>query len=316
MFHNSSANWGLIMSILETDFIEAVKNLSKIYQPPHLLVGIGDDTAVLKKTEHDLLFAADMLMDGIHFKLKDIDPMLVGRKALAVNLSDIAAMGGRPIAVTVSLAVPESINPAVPLQIMEGVFALAKTYNVAVSGGDTNVWKHPLVIDVAVIGEVSKKGPVLRSGAKTGDHIFVTGPLGLSIQGKHLSFEPRIKEAQFLHEHYTLTSMIDISDGLAKDLRLVLKASRCGAILNTGKIPRSKNPDGQACGIEQAMTDGEDFELCFTLSSDDAARLKSDVKYPGAELFDIGIITAEQNFCFESGQDIQLNGYVHGRNNS
>ncbi len=300
------------MSILETDFIDALKKLSIKYQPPHLLVGIGDDTAVLKKPEHNLLFAADMLMDGTHFKLNDIDPKLIGRKALAVNLSDIAAMGGRPIAVTVSLAVPETIDPAVPLKIMEGIFALAKTYNVAVSGGDTNVWKHPLVIDVAVIGEVSAKGPVLRSGARPGDHIFVTGPLGLSIHGKHLSFEPRLNEAQFLHEHYNLTSMIDISDGLAKDLRFVLAASRCGAVLNEAQIPCSLDENGKRCSVEQALSDGEDFELCFTVSSEDAKRLKSDIRYPGVDLFDIGIITAEQGFRFETGEEIRLMGYVHG----
>ena len=300
------------MGILETEFILALNKLEKNNHPAHLLHGIGDDTAVIKRPEQNLLFAADMLMDGTHFILRDIDPKLIGRKALAVNLSDIAAMGGKPLAVTVSLAVPEDLDPAVPFKIMEGIFELAKTYNVAVSGGDTNVWKHPLVIDVAVIGEVSKKGPVLRSGAKPGDHIFVTGPLGRSILGKHLSFVPRLKEAQFLHEHYQLTSMIDISDGLAKDLRLVLTASKCGAQLFEQKIPRSLDKDGKPCSIEQALSDGEDFELCFTLSDEDAAKLKKDKTYPGNGVHHIGVITPELDFCFDNGKEITFSGYIHG----
>jgi thiamine-monophosphate kinase len=301
------------MGILETDFILALNKLEKNGRPAHLLLGIGDDTAVLKRPKQNLLFASDMLMDGTHFVLRDIDPKLAGRKALAVNLSDIAAMGGKPIAVTVSLAIPEDMDPVVPLKIMEGIYDLAKTYNVAVSGGDTNVWKHPLVIDIAVIGEVSNGGPVLRSGAKPGDHIFVTGPLGLSIQGKHLSFEPRLKEAAFLHEHYKLTSMIDISDGIAKDLRLVLTASNCGAVLYEENLPRSLNSDGKPCSIDHALSDGEDFELCFTLTPEDAAKLKRDKSYPGHSIYHIGVITTELDFRFASGKEITINGYVHGR---
>jgi thiamine-monophosphate kinase len=304
------------MGILETDFIEALDKLERNARPSHLLQGIGDDTAVIKRPDHNLLFAADMLMDGTHFVLRDTDAKLVGRKALAVNLSDIAAMGGRPIAVTVSLAIPENMDSSTPLKIMEGIYELASTYNVAVSGGDTNVWQHPFVIDVAVVGEVSKKGPVLRSGAKPGDHIFVTGPLGLSLLGKHLRFEPRLKEAQFLHEHYQLTSMIDISDGIAKDLRLVLSASKCGAIIYEDKIPKTLDSSGRPCSTEQALTDGEDFELCFTLTAEESTKLKMDKSYPGSGLHQIGVMTVGSSFRFDNGQDITMKGYVHGRSSS
>lgn len=301
------------MTTVETKLIERIKAITtKDAASELLLTGIGDDTAVLARPRGPLLFAADMLMDGTHFDLPGTAPELIGRKALAVNLSDIAAMGGTPLAVTVSIAVPAAIDPSIPVRIMTGMQTLAREFGVTICGGDTNVWQHPLVIDVAIIGETHPKGPVLRSGAKAGDRIIVTGPLGLSISGHHLRFQPKVIEAKYLHDTYTLHSMIDISDGLAKDLRHILQQSSCGATLNRNHLPRNRHAAGTACTIEQALSDGEDFELCFTLSPEEAARALHDKSYPGSILYDIGFITAEPGLRFEDGSEILTAGYEHG----
>jgi thiamine-monophosphate kinase len=301
------------MTLPETRLIEKIKKMAAgTDSRKRLITGIGDDTAVLKRPGGNLLFAADMLMDGTHFNLQGTEPELIGRKALAVNLSDIAAMAGIPLAVTVSLAIPDNIPDDIPLRIMSGLSDLAKEYEVTVCGGDTNIWKNPLVIDVAVIGEATGRGPVLRGGAQPGDHIFVTGPLGLSILGRHLRFCPRLSEAQYLHKNYLLTSMIDISDGLAKDLRHVLEMSGGGATLNRESIPLNRNPDGSECSIDQALADGEDFELCFTVARDAAEILKRDTGYPGGPLHEIGVITPERGLRFADGQEITISGYEHG----
>lgn len=267
---------------------------------------------MLKPSAGPLLFAADMLLDGVHFRLHDMQPELIGRKALAVNLSDIAAMAGTPLAVTVSLAVPSGLDPQVPVRIMQGLTALAQEYDVAVCGGDTNVWPHPLVIDVAVIGEAHPQGAVLRSGARAGDEIFVTGPLGGTIEGKHLSFTPRLREAAWLREHYPVTAMIDLSDGLATDLRHVLTASGVGAVLFRDRIPVNKDPSGSPYTLEQALCGGEDFELCFTVDSATAEKIRQDTSWPGSLPVHIGRITSDSGLRFEDGTVIAWKGYEHG----
>lgn len=291
----------------ELSLIEKIKSV--VNQSPAVITGIGDDTAILERPAGPLLFAADMLMDGTHFKLSEIAPELAGRKALAVNLSDIAAMAGTPLAVTVSLAIPKNMNEKVSLAVMHGLNELACQFGVAVCGGDTNVWDHPFVIGVTIIGAAHPKGSVLRSGAKAGDHIFVTGPLGGTISGKHLSFVPRVREATWLKEHYALNSMIDLSDGLAKDLRHILEQSQRGAVLSEDQIPRNDN-----CSLENAMCGGEDFELCFTLPASESAKLATDQSYPGGRLYKIGIITSEPGLRFADGRSVLWHGYEHGIN--
>jgi len=252
-----------------------------------LVKGIGDDTAVIKcdKKRH-LLFTTDMLIEGVHFKIRGVKPSLIGRKSLAVNISDIAAMGGRPKYGIVAFgASPSSKLPFVK-ELFRGVKKLADEFEVYIIGGDTNK-SDKLIINISLIGEVEMGHLVLRSGAKVGDAIFVTGNLGGSLKsGRHLSFVPRIKESRFLVENFKINSMIDISDGLASDLARITESSNVGAVLDEKSIPVSRG-----CNVKNALFDGEDFELLFTALKKDADKILK--KWPfKLKLSAVGRITA------------------------
>src|SRR5207253_7470006 len=230
-----------------------------------VLLGPGDDTAALGwPADTPCLVTADMLLEGSCFLLAEAGPRRVGRKAMAVNLSDIAAMAGRPVAAVVSVGLPRRGGRALAEELYRGLREVADAFDTAIVGGDTNSWDGPLVISVTLLGEATGRGPVRRSGARPGDWLLVTGPLGGSILGKHLDFTPRVREALRLHEAADLRAMIDVSDGLAADLQHICRESGCGAVLDAGRIPiadaaRALN-DGRA-PLEHALTDGEDFEL-------------------------------------------------------
>lgn len=238
--------------------------------------GIGDDTAVLPfSKQEDLLLTTDMSVEGTHFT-SNTSPELIGRKALARNLSDIAAMGGKPTFAVVSLGLPKKIKADVVKKIYKGVNDLAAEFGVYIVGGDT-VKSEKIVIDVTLLGKVAKNKAVLRSGAKRGDQIFVSGRLGGSLKsGRHLTFTPRIREAQYLVKNIHPTAMIDISDGLAGDLGHILEQSKVGGVLFESHIPR--NPGAT---LEQALFDGEDFELLFTVKSKDAKKLSKKFHHIG-----------------------------------
>ena len=232
--------------------------------------GIGDDAAVLNfsKSKNDYeLFTTDMMVEDVHFTRR-MKPSSIGHKALACNISDIAAMGGRPRAAVISLGVPPDLRSSVVQEIYSGISRLAEKFQVSIVGGDT-VYSKKIIINVALLGLVKKSELVLRDGAAPEDMIFVTGALGRSFPtGKHLSFLPRVKESQFLVKHFHPTAMIDISDGLAADLFHILNSSRVGACLYEEKIPRAKN-----ASLNEALSDGEDFELLFTLPKKEGERL-------------------------------------------
>src|SRR5437868_4064648 len=177
-----------------------------------------------------------MLMEGVDFTIPPATPQQIGWKSLAVNLSDIAAMAGQPVACVVSVSLPRQNGFALGQDLMEGIVQCADQFGVAIAGGDTNTWDGPLVISITVLGEPTSKGPVLRSGAGPGDWIMATGSFGGSIAGKHLNFTPRVNEALVLHETAALHAMIDVSDGLAADLWHILDESCVGAILDAGAI--------------------------------------------------------------------------------
>jgi thiamine-monophosphate kinase len=224
-----------------------------------VIVGSGDDCAVLRfDKKFYQLYTCDMIVEGVDFTAKD-DPGLIGRKALAVSLSDIAACGGIPRYAVVSMGLPAKwIKKAE--KIAGGLFRLAKDYGVNIVGGDLSR-ANRLVLDVSMLGIVEKNKLVLRSGAKVGDVVFVTGSLGRSIAGKHLRFVPRVKEARFLVKNFKITSMIDISDGIAQDLGHILKASNVGARIYKDALPLSR----EARNFEEALYGGEEFELLFTV---------------------------------------------------
>ena len=207
-------------------------------------LGIGDDCAILGVGEGtgagcDLLITTDMLMDGRHFHLEQDGPEAVGYKAMGVNLSDIAAMAGIPRAAVVAVALPRDSAVEVAHGLHAGMRTLADRFGVDLVGGDTNAWDGPLVITVTVLGQATVRGAVRRSGARPGDVILVTGPLGGSLgSGRHLRPEPRIAEALAIHRAATIHAMIDLSDGLSSDLGHILAESGgLGAVLDAAAIP-------------------------------------------------------------------------------
>lgn len=256
----------------EFSLIEWFRNKTSAHD--RVLVGIGDDTAVLRVPESSRqLVTVDMLMEGTHFQIPDVSAADVGRKALAVNLSDIAAMAGRPIAAVVSVALSRRHGTDFAKELYVGLKELADQFGVAIAGGDTNTWDGPSVISVTVLGEATGSGPVLRSGARAGDWIMSTGRFGGSLSGKHFSFEPRVNEALVLHQTVDLHAMIDVSDGLAADLHHILEESHVGAVIEAESVPISDVVDRKQAPIEGALGDGEDFELLFTVSEIDGQSL-------------------------------------------
>ncbi len=258
--------------------------------------GIGDDAAVVEWGSRCGLLAADMLLDGVHFETSSQSPVAIGRKALAVNLSDVAAMAGVPRFALVSLALPRSASADFAAGIFEGLKSIADEFNTAIVGGDTTSWDGPFAINVAIVGDVVGDRAVTRSGAKPGDWLFVTGELGGSLLGRHLTFTPRVREAGILHRAVDLHAMIDVSDGLVADLYHVLEESAAGAILHEAAIPVSdaaRQVVDDRSPLEHALGDGEDFELLFAVSPGDGAKLVSENPI-GIRLSHIGEVTVEQ----------------------
>jgi thiamine-monophosphate kinase len=299
----------------EFDYIRWLRQRTPAH--PRVAVGPGDDCAVLRPSTAPLLVKTDMLLENCHFVLEQAGPRRVGRKALAVNLSDIAAMGGRPVAAVVSVGLPRRGTQALAEELYSGMRALADEFETAIVGGDTNAWDGGLVVSVALLGDAGPQGPILRSGARPGDWLFVTGPLGGSILGKHLEFTPRIREALQLQEHAPIHAMLDISDGLAADVNHLCEESGCGAVLAAERIPISaaaRQMSDDRTPLEHAVTDGEDFELAFAVAPEDGRRLLAQQPIMGITLSWIGECLAGQGLWLEeSGQRRPLppTGYVH-----
>jgi len=259
----------------ELELIEWIRQ--RAHANPQVDVGLGDDTAVVRGGSDSTLVTTDTLSEGRHFTIPPATPAGIGHKALAVNLSDIAAMAGRPTFAFVSLVLTQQQGFEFARAVMDSLIATADEFSVVVAGGDTNVWDGPLVIGVTLMGEPTGTGPVLRSGARPGDWIMVTGQLGGSLpSGRHLTFTPRVAEAQALHAAAELHAMIDLSDGISTDLGHILDESDVGAVIRASDLPispavREDLSDEQR--IHHALNDGEDFELLFTVSPDTGAAL-------------------------------------------
>jgi len=308
----------------ESGLIDWIRSQQQTSLGKGTLIGIGDDCAVLEFSPGSkILVTTDMLMDGRHFRLAEDGALAVGYKAMGVNLSDIAAMAGVPRAAVVSVALPKE-NPVEIAQVLHaGLKMMADRFKVDLVGGDTNAWDGPLVVTVALMGETTIGGAVGRSGAKPGDAILVTGPLGGSLfRGRHLRPEPRVREALALAEAAQLHAMIDLSDGLSSDLGHILKESgNLGAVLDAAQVPLHSDAIAQShtdgiAAIDHALHDGEDFELCVVCSADDTQRLLS--KMPGGTILHrIGEISAEPGLQIR-GLDgkitrIQPRGFDHLR---
>ena len=250
-------------------------------------LGIGDDAAILKRAcDADTVVTTDMLTDGIDFLIEEVNPRKVGHKALAVNLSDLAAMAAVPKAVVISLALPQQgirdrSAYELAVALYEGILPLARQFEVAIAGGDTNTWHGPLVISITAWGNTTVHGPLLRQGAIPGDFLLVTGSLGGSILGRHLEVRPRIHEALLLNDRYDLHAAIDVSDGLALDCSRLATASNCGAVLELDSIPidpaaRQLASRDKRTPLEHALGDGEDFELLLAVSPEAGQQILQD----------------------------------------
>jgi thiamine-monophosphate kinase len=294
--------------------VEIVKEIRKRAGKPGkpAKIGIGDDCAVLEYDKgRNLLWASDMLVEGTHFNLRKAGYKKIGRKAVAVNISDIAAMGGLPKYITVSIGVPRSISQASVRAIYDGIFSICASYGIKVLGGDT-VRSNKLVIDVSIMGVAEKKRLTKRSGAREGDLVLVTGPVR---DGKkeHLKFTPRVKEARFLTEHYKVNSMIDTSDGVAPDLARICEESGTGCIIYSGAIPLSRG-----LTLKDALHYGESFELLFTMPVREARKLSrnKELRRKGFNFSVIGEITPKRKGMRLIGKDgrssrLKAEGYKH-----
>jgi thiamine-monophosphate kinase len=235
---------------------------------------------------------------------------------MAVNLSDIAAMAGRPVAAVVSVGLPRRGGRALAEELYRGLREVADAFDTAIVGGDTNSWDGQLVISVTLLGKATARGPVTRGGARPCDWLMVTGPLGGSILGKHLDFMPRVREALRLHELADLRAMIDISDGLAADVQHICEESRCGAVLRAAAVPVSEAARAMNDGrppLEHALADGEDFELVFAVAPADGERLLRTQPVAGVTLHHVGECVEAGLWLEEGGgrRPLPPAGYVH-----
>ena len=231
----------------------------------------GDDLAVLKWTGGAtdlLLVGVDQMLDGVHFDGSLHTPRQIGRKAMNRNLSDCAAMGCLPAAAVATVALPRGASLEYAKELYLGLRDAADPYYCPVVGGDTASWSGKLAVTVTILGRSGGVKPLTRDGAKVGNAIYVTGPLGGSIRGRHMTFEPRVFLGRKLAESGFLTAMIDLSDGLSRDLRHICRQSGVGAVIEAVAIPTHDDAvemrrDGHS-PLEHALHDGEDYELLFT----------------------------------------------------
>jgi thiamine-monophosphate kinase len=271
-----------------------IQRIADTYRSSHssIIVGIGDDAAAVTVSSRNvLLTTCDLLVEDVHFDLSFTDSYCLGRKALAVNLSDIAAMGGTARYFLVSLALPPHLSLAFVDDLYRGMMELADECHTQLIGGDTNASPSTLMIAITVLGEAHPDNLLKRSGAQAGDSIFVTGTLGDAALGllllqndpsraapasrdtltsRHLSPFPRLKEGKKLAENHLASAMIDISDGLLIDLRRILTASNRGATVFLSQLPRSEDFEQnhlypEKTKIDCALGGGEDYELLFTV---------------------------------------------------
>lgn len=269
----------------ELDYIEWVRR--QIAADPRVAVGPGDDCAVVQwSSGRPLLVTTDMLMEGSCF-LREAGGYRIGRKAMAVNLSDIASMAGQPVAAVVSLGLPRAGGAELAKDLLRGLHERAEEFGVAIVGGDTNTWTGGIVINITLFGEPTGNGPVIRAGAEPGDWVMATGEFGGSLLSHHLDFRPRVREAQVLHELVSLKAMIDVSDGLAADLRHLCDESQCGAEILADAIPvreTAGHMEGDKSRLDHALSDGEDFELLFAVSPSDGGRLLQEQPLSGLDV--------------------------------
>jgi len=331
-----------IKDIGEFGFIRSIKDNSQ-FCPRKLIKGIGDDCAVIGPYDSKVvLLSTDLLVENVHFLMDKITPEQLGQKAIAVNLSDIAAMGGKALHVLVSLAVPNSMNLDTLMGVYQGIKNMCRKYHINLAGGDTSASLTGLVINVSVVGEVPEDEVVYRSGARTGDEIYLTGAIGDSAAGlalikgeasapeavafalkyAHNCPIPHLKEGRAISRSRLASAMIDVSDGLLADLKHLCEESNAGAVLFQETLPLSDNlkafvalkNNGDI--YKWALSGGEDYCLLFTVPEKNAAAFQQILaKDTLTRVYKVGKITADKGISMinPDGQKISLaaKGFEH-----
>ena len=308
---------------MELDFVAGL--LARIPPDPRLEVPPGDDAAVLRPTAgRRTVVTVDMLMEGVDFILgPDCPPRIVGRKALAVNLSDLAAMAARPEAAVVAVSLPHRHGDALGRGLLDGILELAAEHGVTLAGGDTNSWDGPLVISVTVIGSVPPGRAWRRDGAMPGDLLVVSGTCGGSLLARHLAVTPRCHEALAIAERFTVHAAIDVSDGLSLDVARLMQASGTAAVLDLTAIPihpdavvMAAQPGDGRSPLDHALADGEDFELVLALPPEEARRLVAEAPtMVGTPFTIIGEVVSGSGLAARAADGtvapLEPRGYIH-----
>jgi len=296
----------------EFDFIESISEIFRS-MPSNGFEGIGDDCAVLPiGGEEALVFTSDMLNEGVHFLTDKSTPFQIGYKSLMVNISDVAAMGAKPVATLLSLALPNDKFGEWSAEFMRGYKKASKKYGVKLIGGDTVGSKTGVCMSVTAIGRAPMANIKRRSAAKVGDVIMVTGKLGASAAGLrdvlagklstrnakiHLMSEAQVREGEWLGQQTSVHAMADISDGIASDLQHILDKSKRGAIISEQNIPIARG-----ASFHDAICGGEDYQLIFTVDRRDAEGLAQRFEEQfGKPLYKIGRIVRPNYDCYDIG---------------
>jgi thiamine-monophosphate kinase len=311
-------------SLKETGEFKLIGDIKKMFNASggDLKVSIGDDCAVIKKNpKTNYLVSTDLLLEGVHFNLKFITPLQLGKKTASVNISDIAGMGGIPKFLLLSIAMPKTTSLKFTKEFFSGVKRVCKKFNVRLIGGDTSSSKGGIFLSATIIGEAKSGGFMTRSGAKPGDSVYVTGKVGDSAGGldillnghkvsegadqylikKHLNVTPRVDEGVFLARSKPVRAMIDMSDGIGSDIRRICEASGVGARVFSGTLPVSRQLKALAVKLKKDVDDyalygGEDYELMFTVKADCEEKLKIEYKKKFRKsIFRIGEITKKRD---------------------
>ena len=303
----------------EFSFIQWIRKRQKSRKD--VILGIGGDCAAINVSSDKLcLITTDMLVDGTHFDLKKCTIRDAGRKAIACSISDLAAMGCIATVAVVSICFPEHTSERFARELYKGIWSTTDKYDIEIVGGDVISGHCPLCINVTMLGRDEGLKPIRRSGARVGDKILVTGTLGGSLLGKHLYFEPRLREGLILNKNFSIHAMIDISDGLTADLNHILEESHVGAVLYEDKIPVSKaavkiSEKTGKTPLSHALSDGEDYELLFTLSKGQAEKAMVSHLFDRGMINCIGEITRSRGIQmkFSDGKTrrIKPRGYEH-----
>ena len=305
--------------------------------PPWVVVGPGDDAAVIEPERGALdVLTTDVQVEAIHFDRRFVPPDAIGHRALAVNLSDLAAMGARPRAALLSLVLPDTLDVGVVDGILDGLVALAAAHRVAIVGGNISRSPGPLIVDVTAVGAVRPRRVLRRGGARPGDEVYVTGTIGEGLvglrslqgagdarecEGRYLRPRPRVRAGMVLGRTRAASSCIDLSDGLADAVRQVAEASGAGILLETGALPitdavhRWHEARG-ADPVAAALAGGDDYELLFTVRPSHRGRFRGARRELGnLPVTKIGVVTKERRLAIRTpGGDRELpQGFEHFR---